>query len=258
MVRRRNLLAPGILTLAVVLGLPSGVRADPFQLSIAAPSFLIPLAGRNGTLTVYSDGRAPQTGCAPGPVATNCFNALGTQTFTLAGNSTSTGNLTLNLFFTGFPLGSPGQSVTDALIQFTVRDFDFITDHVTQRITLNEMAILNGVNGTPLSSPINLASYLPAGARTDDTTVTLRPIDLIPPLSGGDFTDPFILSLRLTATARNTGSQAVMLTNTPEGIFSAINLTGEAIPRKVPEPSSMLLLGLGLVCGYRKHRNGGF
>lgn len=154
MAQRLRQSGPGILALLVMLGLPSVVQATPFQLTVAAPSFLIPLAGQVGTLTVYSDGRASQT---------TGFNALGSQTFTLGGNSTSTGSLTLNLFFSGFPLGRPDQIVNDASIQFTVSDLDFLTDQVTSRITLQEMAILNAVNGSPLSAPVNLASYLPSG-----------------------------------------------------------------------------------------------
>jgi hypothetical protein len=225
-------------------------RADPFQLTVAAPNFLIPLAGQDGTLTVFSDGRAAQT---------TGFNALGSQTFTLGGYATSSGYLTLNLFFSGFPLGLPDQIVNDASIQFTVRDFDFLTDQVTTRVTLREMAILRAVNGAPLHDPINLASYLPAGTTTtDDRTITLRPIDLMPPLASADFTDPFILSLRLTATATNTGSGAVTLTNTPEGIFAGITLSGDVTPTPVPEPASALLLGLGLAAAYRHHRGRAF
>jgi hypothetical protein len=80
----------------------------------------------------------------------------------------------------------------------------------------------------------------------------------MPPLTAANFTDPFILSLRLSATATNSGSQAVTLMNTPEGIFAGITLNGDVTPRPVPEPASVLLLGIGLLAAYRKHRGGGF
>src|SRR5688572_21590168 len=121
MVPRLNLSTPAILALVAMLGLPAELRADPFTLSIATPDFLIPLAGQSGTLTVYSDGRTPET---------TGFNVLGSQTFALGANSTSTGYLTLNLFFSGVPLADPNFIINDAEVQFTVRDLDFITDQV--------------------------------------------------------------------------------------------------------------------------------
>lgn len=225
-----------LLVLLTTLGLPAQLRADPFTLSIATPDFLIPLNGQTGTLTVYSDGSAPTT---------TGFNSLGSQTFTLAGYGTSSGELVLNFIFSGPPLGDPGYTINAASVQFTVDDLDFLTDQVTQLITLHEIALLDAVNGTPLGSPINLQDYLPAGTTdTDDEVITLNPVPLIPPLSAIDFTDPFILSIRLTAEAHNSGKGSVTLLNTPEAVLSKLTLSLDVVP--VPEPSSLLLLGIGL------------
>jgi len=231
--------------LSIVFSTPAQVAAGPITLSVDTPDFLIPLAGQTGSLTVYSDGSAPTvTG----------FNSLGTQTFTLAAGATSTGTLTLNLWFSGFPLGDPNYEVTDAFLQFTLDDFDLITDQVTRYVTLKEYAVIKSINGDPLYSPINLANYLPAGTTsTDDKLITLNPIDLMPPLTAADFTDPFIISLKLTAIAKNTGSTSVTLTNTPEAVVTNANLTVSAVP--VPEPSTLLLLGSACwVSGWKRSR----
>lgn len=230
-----------LVVFSAVFCVPSGLAAGPITLSVESPDFLIPLAGQSGSLTVYSDGSDPSvTG----------FNSLGTQTFTLGGYSTSTGTLTLNLWFSGFPLGDPNFVVDDAQLQFTVDDFDLLTDNVTRYVTLKEYAIIKSINGDPLYSPINLANYLPAGETTDDKVVTLNPIDLMPPLTSADFTDPFIISLKLTAVAKNTGYQSVTLMNTPEAIISNVTLTVNGTP--VPEPSTLLLFGSASLLLLRK------
>jgi hypothetical protein len=197
--------------------LPAAATAGPIELSIATPDFLVPVAGQNGTLTVYSDGTVERSG----------FNVLGTQTFTLGGNSTSTGTLTLNLVFSGPPLGAPFGDIAEAILNLTVFDFDLVTDYVTQKVTLKEMAVLTKVNGEwlPSSERINLGDYVPSGARLDDRYVRLNPISLFPgPLSSTDFIDPLMLSFKLTATAKNTGSQAVVLRNTPEALVSDVSV----------------------------------
>jgi hypothetical protein len=193
-------------------------------------------------LTVYSDGSDPTVG--------GTFNALGTQTFSLAAGATSTGTLTLNLWFSGSPLGDPNYVVNDAALRFTVDDFDFITDQVTRTVTLKEYAVIKSINGDPLFAPINLANYLPAGQTTDDKVVTLNPIDLMPPLTAADFIDPFIISLKLTAVAKNSGTSSVTLVNTPEALISNVSLTLSATA--VPEPSTLILLGSGALAFLRK------
>jgi len=92
------------------------LRADPFVLSVNTADILIPLNGESGTLTVYSDGTTPET---------SGFNELGSQSFPLAGNSTSTGTLILSLVLSGYPLGNP---ISAATIQFTVNDLDCLVD----------------------------------------------------------------------------------------------------------------------------------
>ena len=233
-----------LLVLSVVLSAPSQLFAGPI-LSIATPDFLIPLNGQSGTLTVYSSGAAPTT---------TGFPSLGSQSFVLGANSTSTGWLTLNLVFSGFPLGDPSYLITDALLNLTVKDFDFITDQVTRTITLKEYAVINSVNGDPLYSPINLANYLPTGTTTtDDVSINLKPIDLMPPLTADDFTNPFVISLKLTAVAKNTGTTSVTVTNTPESLISNVKLTLNGTP--VPEPSTLFLLGCAaLLFGARRIR----
>jgi hypothetical protein len=245
-------LGSGALALGIVLGLPSQLRADPLTLSIATPDFLIPLAGQEGTLTVYSDGTAPTT---------TGFNALGTQTFSLAGGgATSTGTLILNLVFSGFPLGNPTLVITAALLELMVNDFDFVTDQVTQTITLKEMAVLDSVNGAPLVDPFDLKDYLPPGADTDDELVALQPINLMGPLTSTDFTNPFVLSFTLTAKAKNTGTSAVNLVNTPEALIAnvALKLTTGVAPSSVPEPSTTAMLIVSGLAGllYRRRAIG--
>jgi hypothetical protein len=215
----------------LVLGLPSQLRAEAV-LTIAAPAFLIPLAGQSGSLTVYSDGSAPTTAG---------FNVLGSQTFTLGAGATSTGTMTLNMEFSGPPLGGP---IAAAFLKFSVYDLDLLTDNVTSKVTLKEIAILDAINHAPIGTPIKLKDYLPAGTTsTDDKWVNLLPIPLIPTLGSDDFTDPFIVSLKLTAVAKNTGSSSVRLTNTPEKIIPSLKLS--LTPIEVPEPSTLLLLGCG-------------
>jgi hypothetical protein len=231
--------------LVCLLGPPSAASAGPIDLHLLTPQFLIPLAGQTGSLTIYSNGTTQTSG----------FNALGSQTFTLGANSTSTGNLTLNLVFSGAPLGQPLGDIAAATLSMSLFDFDFVTDQITQRVTLTEAAVLNKVNGQwlPLIDRIDLSTHLAPGTPTDDRWVHLSPISLLPgPLSSSDFVDPLMLSFKLTATARNTGSSSVTLLNTPEALVSNVTLSLTPVSQ-VPEPSALLLAGIGaLALRFRK------
>jgi len=221
-----------LLTTAILLAAALQAQAVPILLTIPNQAFLIPLDGESGELTLYSDGSAPTT---------SGFNALGSQSFFLGAGATSAGDLNLNLYFSGFPLGGPIQS---ADVQFTVDDFDFLPDNVTRSIILTEMAVIDAVNGTNLLAPINLHDYLPGGITdTDDEIIVLDPINLIPPLTSADFTDPFILSLDLRASVVNNGSFGVNLRNTPEALVTDLSLSLTT----VPEPGTLGLLVAGLI-----------
>ena len=229
-----------LFALSALVGLPYQAKASP--ITISTPDFLIPVAGQSGVLTVYSDGRAP---------VTSGFNALGSQTFTLAGGGTSSGELILNLVFSGSLLGAPYNDIIGALLTLQVTDFDFLTDHITSHVTLNELAVLQKVNGVllPVADRINLIDYLPSGAETDEESVLLNSISLTPgPLDLDDYTSELMLSLKLTALAKNDGWSSVHLVNTPESLISNVSLTfTERTITEVPEPSTLLLLGGGLV-----------
>lgn len=216
------------------------VLAIYYDISITAPDFIIPLDGKSGTLDIFSDPLLS-------PIAGGDINVLGSQTFLApsdpSGGVVSTGELILRMHFSGPPLNDPTAIIGDASISFKVIDFDLLPDQVTSKIVLREMALLEGANGTPITPAINLQDYLPASVtNTDDVTVQLDPIDLIPPLTAADFTDPFILSFTLSAELTNTG-YAKWLRNTPETIMGDMHLKVNT----VPEPNTVALLALGLL-----------
>ena len=229
-----------IVLLFVVLFPFKPVLAIYYDISITAPDSIIPLNGKSGTLDIFSDPLLS-------PIAGGDINVLGSQSFWApsdpSGGVVSTGELLLRLHFSGPPLNYPNAIIGDASIRFKVIDFDLLPDQVTRKITLLEMALLDGANGMPITPAINLQDYLPASVtNTDDVTVQLDPIDLIPPLTAADFTDPFILSFTLSAELTNTGYKKY-LRNTPETILGDMHLKVNT----VPEPNTVALLGLGLL-----------
>ncbi len=234
------------LFLAVLLGSAFQLGAAPGAVSVNAPDFIIPIGGESGTLDLFSDGRAPET---------TGFNSLGRQKLTLQANSVSSGMLTLNLHFSGFALDEQAFSVNDAALRLTLRDLDFMGDHVGAGAILRETAVLNSINGVPLPTPMHLDSYLPGGTlRTDNQALALSPLMLRGPALPASFAGPVVLSFTLTATL-TTGSRAVTVINSPENIASSINL-GVA-PQTIPEPSTLALLGVGalwLAVAWRRRR----
>lgn len=228
-----------ILALAVVAGLVPQLGAAPDALSIASPEFLIPLGGQAGTLTLYADGRAPET---------SGFNALGHQKVTVGAHSVSSGTLTLNLVFPGFALEDAVATIGSAQIQARLRDLDFRGDVVAPGVTLTETATLTAINGSPLATAISLGGYLPLGTLiTDNEEVVLDPIRLDASALAANFAAPFTLTFKLNATLVNNSREAFTTINRPESGTSDINLT--LVPASVPEPSTWALIGLGALLG---------
>ena len=224
-----------ILALTVAAGLTPQVKAATSPFSISAPDFLIPWGGQNGTLTLFSDGRAPET---------SGFNVLGIQKLTIAGNSVSSGTLTLNLHFPSLASFDSLSEVQSAMLRLTVRDFDFLGDQISTGVSLRETAVLSAINGSPLTAPIELGNLLPAGTTvTDNKILTLNPIVLTGSALPVNSTEPFILSFTLTATITSHSSRSLTLYNAPERITSDITLA--LAPTTVPEPSTLALIGLG-------------
>ncbi len=255
-----NLARKLVFGLAVLVFGSTQVWADPTIMTLSVPDFFIPIGNRHGNVNVFTGGSYEQN-C--GGVTTGCINVLlPNQTTTVARNSSSTGWMTLNLYFSGLPLSDPSYVVGDAHIQFRVFDLDFQIDEVATRIRLQEMAILSAADGTLLA---DLSHYLPTTTTpTDDRWVDLSPIDLVPPLDDADFTNPFVLTLRFTATVVNNRNNAVTLVNTRETIVSNLTLSLTELPpppppvdpppvlpppdppHHIPEPTSLMLIGVGL------------
>jgi len=220
--------------------------APPAPATITGPNFFIPIGGQNGTLDLYSDGRAPET---------SGFNVLGSQRMTVPGNSVSAGMLTLNLHFSGFAL-DPMFPVESARVQFTVRDLDFMPERITSGASLVETAALSAINGVPLATPMQLGGYLPEGTtRTGGQLLTLDPIHLSQSSLPMNFAEPFVLSFIFTATVTTRDARPVTIINSAEQITSGVTLT--LSPDPVPEPSTLALLGIGtlwLAVAWRRRR----
>jgi hypothetical protein len=238
---RTEVMIPKILICTLIaftslFGSASRLEAAPISLSINVPSFMVPIGGESGILNVYADGSAVADPSG--------FNALGSQALTLAGNSTTSGELLLNFHFSGFPLGDPDFIVTEAILSLSIDDLDFQTDFLTQNVTLKERAIITSAGGRALE--LNLNNYLPTSdTPTDDTIVNLNPINLVPNLiPAGYFSDPFVLSIWMHAQVWNTSSQSIHLINTSEQIAPRLQM--DVTTQRVPEPSAMLLFGTSL------------
>jgi len=207
-------------------------------ITVSAPDFIIPLGGKSGTLDIYFDGR---------PAETSGFNVLGHQRVLLRANSVSSGMVTLNLHLPGFLLEDLNSTVERANLQFTVKELDMLPHVFAPGVTLRETGALTAVNGVALVNPLDFASFLPSGTRkTDGQEITLNPMFLSQFLVPGvNFAEPFVLSFTFTATATSRGLRAYELYNGPESIASIVRL--EVVPGQVPEPTTLVLAGLGAV-----------
>jgi len=224
-----------LVLLTFALGFAPQLGAAP--LSIDAPSFIIPIGGESGTLTLFSDGRAPET---------TGFNALGRQRLTLQGNSVSSGMLTLNLHFSGFDVDEETFDVSAASLRLNLRDLDFMPERVRTGTYLQESATLSAINGVPLTTPLLLDGYLPGGTgSTANRVVALNPLLFEGTNLPASFAGPLVLTFTLTATLANNASSPVTINNSREHIASDISLT--VVPATIPEPSTYALLGVGVL-----------
>lgn len=193
----------------------------------ASVNFFIPLTpGASGTFSPLPGG----IGNKPDSV-------------TLAPGAISEGHLDLSLTFGPIP-NKLNPDIAKVNISFEDLDllFPYFFGPTSPKVHYFETAILStGGNQVVLNEDFANSNGI---TQTNNATIDLQ-FDLIPDLfNSTPLPDPIILDISLWTRLENKSAwETYNLTNTQESILSA-TITN---PTSVPEPSTMLLLGIGLV-----------